>query len=255
MPREIVLRVATLNLAHGRGAAFSQVGLPASTFRSNVDAVAAVLRRERPDVLSVQEADAASFWSGNFDHVQRLAAAAELPYRHHGLHVNRQTLGRPLRYGTALLSRLELSETVSHAFQIDALDTKGYVAAEIERGGRSICVVSVHLDFRFRHTRRKQADALIAALRDRARPLIVMGDFNCDWSAADDGLRRTAAGLDLRVFRPEDQTLRTFPAHAPARRLDWILVSPELEFRDYRCWPDALSDHLGVAADVVVPVR
>ncbi|MCK6486173.1 MAG: endonuclease/exonuclease/phosphatase family protein [Phycisphaerae bacterium] len=252
MQRDVALRVATLNLAHGRGSALSQIGLPPSTFEANLHAVAAVLLRERPDVLAVQEADAECFWSGRFDHVERLAGAGELPHRFHGLHVNTRTLNRPLRYGTALLSRLHLSDTVSHAFRLDALDTKGYVAADIERGGRRLCVVSVHLDFRFERTRRRQADAMVEALRSRGRPMIVMGDFNCDWSAADDGLRRTAAGLDLRAFRPEDDGLRTFPSNAPARRLDWILISPDIEFRDYRCWPDVLSDHLGVTAEIVI---
>jgi hypothetical protein len=33
-------------------------------------------------------------------------------------------------------------------------------------------------------------------------------------------------------------------------RLDWILVSDELEFGGYRTLPDQLSDHLGVVAEI-----
>ncbi len=51
------------------------------------------------------------------------------------------------------------------------------------------------------------------------------------------------------AYRPElDQP--TFPAASPARRLDWILASPELEFVTYRPVEAYLSDHLGVVAEV-----
>jgi hypothetical protein len=77
-----VLRVATLNLAHGRKDSFNQLFVWESTFKENLNDVAEVLTRHRPHVVALQEADAVSRWSGSFDHVAYLAAAG-YPWRAH----------------------------------------------------------------------------------------------------------------------------------------------------------------------------
>jgi endonuclease/exonuclease/phosphatase family metal-dependent hydrolase len=38
----------------------------------------------------------------------------------------------------------------------------------------------------------------------------------------------------------------SFPSRG--RRLDWILISPEFEFVEYRTLPDVISDHRAVVA-------
>ena len=58
-----VLRVATLNLAHGRKDSLNQFFLWTSTIKENLDDIADVLSRHKPHVVALQEADAASFWS------------------------------------------------------------------------------------------------------------------------------------------------------------------------------------------------
>jgi endonuclease/exonuclease/phosphatase family metal-dependent hydrolase len=40
----------------------------------------------------------------------------------------------------------------------------------------------------------------------------------------------------------------TFPK--TGRRLDWILVSPQLEFADHRILDDPISDHYAVVAEI-----
>ena len=56
--------------------------------------------------------------------------------------------------------------------------------------------------------------------------------------------------LDLSAYNPERTDLNTFPAFD--ERLDWILVSAELEFRSYRVLADEVSDHRGVIAELVL---
>ncbi|MBN2563232.1 MAG: endonuclease/exonuclease/phosphatase family protein [Phycisphaerae bacterium] len=251
-PAPDVLRLATLNVAHGRSVALHQIGLPRERFEQNLAAIAEVLRRERPDVVALQEADARSAWSGGFDHVTWLVEAVGFPYYEHGLHVESVTFGLPVRYGTALLSDRAMTRAESHAFDTGPLDTKGYVLAEIELAGRRVTVVSLHLDFRKASARRTQAADLVERLGRIRVPLVVMGDFNCAWDDTDDALRSIAHELDLHAYEPEtaDSALWTFPSQKPSRRLDWILASRQLVFRTYRCWPDRVSDHLGVAAEL-----
>ncbi len=248
------LRVATLNLAHGRGVKVNplgQLGLRRKTLEKNLAAVARAIRREAPDVIALQEADAASDWSGGFDHVAFLAEAAGYPHRHHGVHVDvdRGSLG--LHYGTALLARRELAGTDSYAFAREPTDTrKGYVLAEIEFAGRPVTVVSVHLNSKSAAARKRQVHTLIEHLRRVKAALVILGDFNTKWESPDSALRLIAEELDLRPFQPDSDAQNTFPAPAPRWRLDWILISDQLRFRDQWRWPEQVSDHLGVTADL-----
>ena len=76
-----------------------------------------------------------------------------------------------------------------------------------------------------------------------------MGDLNCTWSSEEGPVRSLAEALELEAWKPEEN-LVTFPSRET--RIDWILISPELEFRSYRVLDDVLSDHLGVIAEIVV---
>jgi endonuclease/exonuclease/phosphatase family metal-dependent hydrolase len=249
-PPPETLYVASLNLAHGRGLASNQLGWPRETFEANLDAIAAVVNRENPDLLAVQEADAPSIWSGSFDHVQRLAAATGFPHVYHGLHFNQGFGKLEAAYGTAFLSRRALGAPASHRLPAGSWNTKGFVLATVELDGRPLIITSVHLNSESPGSRRMQVDKLVEILRDRQVPLVLMGDLNSQWDHEQDAVRLIARALGLRAFRPESPALMTYRADAPRKRIDWILLSPELEFVSYRVWPDLVSDHLAVAARI-----
>lgn len=245
------LRVLTLNVAHARRQAQHQALLREPTLRRNLEAIAAVLGRERPDVVALQEADGPSAWSGGFDHVETLARLAGFDHAFRGEH-NPFSLGRlDLSSGTALLSRLPLEAPRSHAFQQTWRDTKGFVAATVTPdalGGAPVDVVSIHLDFLAERVRRRQVEQLVDRFSGSGRPLAVLGDFNCEL-----GERKRSFDLlahELRLRPVERGGAPTFPSWRPLMRLDWILISPELEFVRYRTLEDRLSDHLGVVAEM-----
>jgi len=240
----------TLNVAHARKEGRHQALQSVAALRRNLEAIAGVLRRERPHVVALQEADGPSAWSGGFDHVEMLARLGGFDHAFRGEH-NPVALGRlELSYGTALLSRLPLDEPRSHAFLETWRDTKGFVTATVEAEalGGAIDVVSLHLDFLAARVRRRQLEQLVERFRERARPLVVMGDFNCEWSER----RRSLEQLrhELRLRPPSGAAHATFPAWRPLVRLDWILVSEELDFFSYETLPDRLSDHLSVLAEI-----
>jgi hypothetical protein len=56
------LRLATLNLAHGRALSVSQFRVPPDRVRANIDACADAIVRDDPDVIALQEADVPSAW-------------------------------------------------------------------------------------------------------------------------------------------------------------------------------------------------
>jgi endonuclease/exonuclease/phosphatase family metal-dependent hydrolase len=245
------LRLLTLNIAHARREAQHQALLAPPALKHNLAAIAAVLAREAPDVVALQEADGPSAWSGDFDHVATLAGLAALPHAFRGEH-NPFSFGRfDLSSGTALLSRHPLAGARSRAFLESWRDTKGFVAATVEPPslcGTGVDVVSIHLDFLAERIRRRQVEQLVEIFRQRERPLVVMGDFNCEWSERRRSLDRLRRALKLRP--PAAPAHATFPSWRPLVRLDWILVSEELDFTSYETLPDRLSDHLGVVAGV-----
>jgi len=246
------LRLMTLNVAHARRFGRHQALVAPLRLRDNLAAIAEVLRREAPDVVALQEADGPSAWSGDFDHVATLAQLGGFAHAFRGEHNPFSFGGRDLSSGTALLARVALEAPRSRAFQETWRDTKGFVAATVRPAALEagpIDVVSIHLDFLADRVRRRQVEQLVETFRESDRPLVVMGDFNCEWSE-----RRRSLDLlrrELRL-RPLDAAAHaTYPSWRPLVRLDWILISDALAFAGYETLPDRLSDHLGVVATVV----
>ena len=246
------LRVMTLNVAHGRKTSMHQALLSRDEIRANLKEVAALLSREKPDVMALQEADGRSAWSGGFDHLWELGESARYPCYLRGEHVK----GLGLSYGTALLSRLPLDNPVSVVFApTPPTFNKGFVAADVPwPGGRgaTVRVVSAHLDFARESARRAQARDMAARLAGRGR-LIVMGDFNCEWQGADPTLRDFAKTLGLRAFRPKAGDMATFRSRN--KRFDWILISRGLRFKSCEVLRDVVSDHRAVVAEIELEGR
>ena len=243
------LRVVTLNLAHGRGGSLNQLLVNNDTFRHNLDSIVAVLDRTKPHVIALQEADAASRWSGNFDHVSYLAATAGYPWRVHAINAENWLFS----FGTALLSALPLVDTIEHTFESSppTLD-KGFVLAQIQwpfdegEKPRSVDLISVHLDFSRQAVRQQQINELQHVVETRASPTIIMGDFNSEWLKEASTIRALAEESRFTTYQPESTGYETYKG----KRLDWILVTKDLEFVDYRVLPDTLSDHAMLVADI-----
>jgi endonuclease/exonuclease/phosphatase family metal-dependent hydrolase len=59
-------------------------------------------------------------------------------------------------------------------------------------------------------------------------------------------IRKLIRRSGLQAYRPEALDLGTYGS----RRLDWILISADLEFNSYKVLPDVVSDHRGVVAEI-----
>jgi endonuclease/exonuclease/phosphatase family metal-dependent hydrolase len=246
------LRFVSLNIAHGRGDGINQLLKKRSTFETSLTNVAELIRPLNPDLVALQEADAASRWSGDFHHVARLATAVEHSCYFYGSHATSFMYD----YGTAILSQQYLQGAYSHAFEPSPPTTnKGYVAGKLwwNPDGRlpmpiSITVASIHLDFSRAKVRKAQASEIVDNFVDVEGAIILMGDFNTDASEDDGVLRMLADRLELSIYRPDADDQGTFIKHGT--RLDWILISRELRFRNYSVLPEVVSDHLAITADI-----
>jgi endonuclease/exonuclease/phosphatase family metal-dependent hydrolase len=241
------LKVMTVNLAHGRGTGLHQALQDAADARRNLDAVDALIERESPDVVALQEADAPSVWSGRFDHVDYLARGSGYGWGVHATHA----IGGGLAYGTAVLSRLSVADSAAVTFTPAAATLpKGFSVATVRwpEAGIDLDVVSVHLEPLRGSVRRKQAEQMVAVLADRGRPLVIMGDFNTDWGGKDGVLQTVSEALDVTAYSPGGDGIVTYPRLG--RRLDWILISEPLRFASFRVFEDPVSDHRAVAAEI-----
>jgi endonuclease/exonuclease/phosphatase family metal-dependent hydrolase len=239
------LKVMTLNLAHGRGTRALQEFVSDKKTRENLDEVAELLQRERPDIAAFQEADIKSRRSGNFNHVNYITERAGYLQAVHGEHAK----GFGFNHGTALISGLQMSEPLSIAFEpkLPSPD-KGFVVCTVEFGGTKVDIVSVHLDVASDKVRREQSEVMVNILSRRDNPLVVMGDFNCQLQDSKQLYQILNEGLLLSAYEFDSEELDTFGLLD--KRIDWILISDKLEFYSYSVLEAKLSDHLAVIAEI-----
>lgn len=247
-----VLRVLTLNVAHGRKDGFNQLFLSKETIRRNLDDIAALLRNSRADIVALQEADGPSLWSGGFDHVALLAKEAGYPWYARAPHARSWLF----EYGTALLSKIPFVEVLRHDFQLTPPSpTKGLLLGQIvwrpsenSEFSESVDIISTHFDFSRGSVRRRQLAELVNYLAGRTNPVVILGDFNSDWSGDDSVVAQLARQCNLHVYRSTAKELGTYRSNK--HRFDWVLLSSELGFVDYNVVPDIVSDHSAVVADI-----
>jgi len=240
----MTIRLMSLNIAHGRRLGPNQLLQPRGRIQSNLDDIAALIAREDPRVVALQEADGPSLWSGRFDHVAHLSDASSFGWHFRGNHAPPRS---GLDYGTALLCREPLDNARSRPFHQNWRDAKGFVEATLQTDNGEIDIVSVHLDFLRHEIRRRQMLALYDRFENPRRPVVILGDFNCGWTS---GIAEFVDRLKLHAWVP-DAGEPTFPTRMPSVRIDWVLASKRLSFKGYRTLhADKVSDHCGVVVDL-----
>ena len=246
------LRLVSLNIAHGRNDALNQVLLSKSAFADNLRRIADLLIDMDAHVVALQEADGPSRWSGGIDHVASLAEDAGYPWFERASHAQSWLFD----YGTALLSRQPFEEVLSYTFKPSPPTmNKGLLLAQIawrsenETGKTHLVdILSVHLDFSRQKIREQQIEEMVKLLSERHHPSIVLGDFNSEWFSEASTVKALAEEAGFQVYRPEANNLGTYKGGT--KRLDWILISKEFEFLDYRVSTDLVSDHHAVYAEI-----
>lgn len=253
------LRIATWNIAHGRGLRPIQGLQTKRSMRAHLRRIAALLAKMNADVVALQEIDRDSSWAGNFDHLAYLREHAGYAHALHGVTTRRGGLFN-LCYGNAFLSRHPLEEGEAVTFGRRTVGEKGFLFAEITVGARRVPLINLHLHYRSRAARMEQIGQVFRYLAQRhnARapywsvPPVVCGDFNTSGKSSD-----ATAGLlaELEYFGSyglHPQSGRTFPSPLPTRLLDFVLVPAELRVERCEIVRSWLSDHRPVVADVAL---
>jgi endonuclease/exonuclease/phosphatase family metal-dependent hydrolase len=244
------LSVLTLNMAHGRKDSFNQMFQRTSKTRLNLEEIADFISNSGANLVALQEADFASRWSGKFNHVEFISERSPYPCQVHAHHAKKYMYD----FGTALLSTVPYTHSLTHTFEPSPPTTnKGFVMGEVlwNPGGElaepvTVSVISVHLDFSRKKVREAQTEEIRTVLPDLKEPVIILGDFNAHWNSKDSAIKAIVAGGNFKVYQPEATNLGTYKSGK--HRLDWILISNDLEFVSYEVPQIVLSDHQPIQA-------
>ncbi len=194
------------------------------------------------DIVGLQEVDAGSLRSGYINQTEYLALQAHYPF---WFHQTNRNLGHLAQHSLGLLSRMRPSEIREEKLP-GRIPGRGALVARYGYGKDALAVIVLHLALG-RRARLQQLEHLSDVMRDY-RHIVLMGDFNCgtaseemNWLLARAPLREPVHGL------------HTFPSWRPVRNIDHILVSPTLDVRNVCVLNHAISDHLPIMMDVVLP--
>lgn len=231
----------------------------------NLERVAARIRAERADVVLLQELDRGAVRSRRVDQPATLARLT-------GMHV---AFGKSLDfqggdYGIAVLSRWPIAAQATVPLPVDPPQRRSaglttprvalvaHLAAPAAVGGPLI-VVDSHIDAQRDDRWRRQEAALLAAIADSLVGLgrgtvLVGGDMNSEPGSAAQALLTGGVLRDAWVEcggAPDDPAARTWPAHAPVKRIDYLYLTRASSCRAVRTLADSASDHRAVLVEVV----
>lgn len=229
---QATLRVAAYNIKHGLGMD-SVISL---------ERVAEVLRPLDADVITFQEIDNGVERTAGVDQARRLGELLGM-----SAHFGEFMPYQGGEYGMAVLSRLPVLAVENHRLPDgDEPRTGLEVQVAVGPSGRPVSVVGIHF-YRTPEERRAQADALIDALDEREHPVVLAGDFNSRRGDLVLSLLEERGWLVLDKDGPSD----TFPADAPAREIDFVMLRPASAFEvvEHRVIDEPVaSDHLPLLA-------
>lgn len=239
------LSTMTYNIHHGVG----------EDNRLDLERIAAVIRESGAEMIGLQEVD--RHWSARSNFVDQAEALAQLLNMQvvFAANLDRDPLqpGQPRRqYGTAILSKYPILESNNTLLpRPEGGEQRGLLEALINVRGVPVRVYNTHLQHNSQLERTVQVQAILDRIGQFEEPTILLGDLNALPESRElaplyqqfkDTWRATGNGPGF-----------TYSASNPDRRIDYILVSPEIEIEDVQVIPTLASDHLPVLAELDLP--
>ncbi len=214
--------------------------LPHSQRLQNFDRIARLLRDY--DIVGLQEVDAGSLRSDYVNLTEYLAHAAHFPYWYD--RTNRR-LGWIAQHSIGFLSRFPTCDISEHKLP-GTIPGRGALLVRIGDVAQPLVLVILHLALS-RRARIRQL-GFVSELVRGYHHVILMGDMNTRSDSSDMTWFLRSSGLCEPIHG-----LCTYPSWRPQRNIDHILVSPSLMVKDTKVLNYALSDHLPIAMEVILP--
>lgn len=211
--------------------------------------IADVINRERPDLVGLQEVDRGVKRTEGKDEITELARSTRMDYAF-GHNLDYQGG----QYGVAILSRFLIQKIDHQKYQnrVEA-ERRGMLRVEVEIDGRPINFVTTHLDYQTSEGRLFEAEQLLRMLNDVKDPLIVAGDFNDE--PTGNTFKLMLGGFDdaWASSRAKGNGW-SYPADNQVKRIDYIFYRRNSGVRAKKAWMvnTLASDHLPVMAELEI---
>ena len=239
LDRKKTLRVMTFNIHVGVGV----------DKKLDLQRIADVIIRERPDLVGLQEVDRGVRRTEGLDEIGELARMTRMDYAFgHNLDYQEG------QYGVAILSKF-LIQKIDHRKYENRREAerRGMLRIEVDIGGRTINFATTHLDYQRDDGRLFETGQLLTFLADVKNPLIVVGDFNDE---------PAGSAYKLMLTKFEDAWIGSrakgdgfsYSADKPSKRIDYIFYRTRDGWRAKKTWvvKTPASDHLPVMAELEI---
>jgi endonuclease/exonuclease/phosphatase family metal-dependent hydrolase len=215
----------------------------------DLERIAAVIMKEQPDLVGLQEVDRGVTRTEGKDEIRELAALTRMDYAFaHNLDYQGG------QYGVAILSRMLIQKTDHQKYEnLREAERRGMLRVEVELAGKTIQFVTTHLDYQYADGRLFETEQLLKMLSSEKGPMIVAGDFNDEPNGS--AYQRVLQSFeDAWVASRAKADGFSYPADKPAKRIDYIFIRKGDGMRVKKAWTVSTlaSDHLPVVADLEV---
>lgn len=197
------LRVVSYNIHHGVG----------EDGKLDLKRIAEIIKKQKPDLVALQEVDNMVERSGKVD---QAAVLAKMLGMHHafGKCIDLQGGG----YGNAVLSKYPILNTVIHRLPGTG-EPRVVLEVEVKKDDKTLSFASVHFDWRSEKVRMLQAKAVEKNFTAHKHPVILLGDFN----ARPESETMKFLSKTWTIVPKEGDRL-TSPANKPRSEIDYILT-------------------------------
>lgn len=207
-----------------------------------------IIKKEKPDILLLQEVDLNLNRSENVDIAQQLSKSVGL---------KNVVFGKNLQidkgsYGNATLSRFPITSSKNFQFKQIGPEQRGVLATEISFYEQNILVLNSHFDHSQDDSERiLYAEKVINYILPEYNTDTVLfgGDFN-DIPTSRMYRQLTEEFEDTWVVAGQDEGF-TIPANEPTKRIDYILFMGSIQPYSVSIPLTEASDHLPVVADFI----
>ena len=241
------LRVLCYNLHYGQG----------TDGRYDIERLASVINRAKPDLVALQEVDVGVKRSGRIHEAQRLAKLTGLAVRFGPTQHYEGGL-----FGNAVLTNLPILDVAIHPLPYTESTPdrttypRGAIAVTVKGpGGSPLRFISTHFQHNVPEDRVAEAKAInrLFAADNSKIPTILAGDMNAlpDAEPVTELLKRWSNAID-KYATP------TAPATNPRSRIDYIFYRPNTKFQvlETAVIPESIaSDHRPVFAVLGIEPR
>lgn len=208
--------------------------------RKNLPTISEAIKKYKPAFVSLQEIDAGSIRNGKYNQVQDLSAKLSLDYNHFA--VEKDWL-KYFNDGNALLSSkiFEEIQTIQLPYN---LEKRNVIVAKVKVNKKPLTIMSTHLGAHKSNQkeRMKQVKVICDLIASIDTPIVLLGDFNCDYGTVEFDYLKEKSGLSPLIQS------KTYPTYNPNRSFDNIFVSAQLKVIDSGLIKEVCSDHYGVYA-------